>query len=148
LLHKDAGDVDLGHRSLQCGRRNDALKLWLAWKERGDEGWSKQVDRYIADADYMEEQVHAHPRLEMMSTRKYANVCMRYNPTPGVDDDKLNDLNAKIRQALQDTGRFMISRSNIGKHVILRPVTSHPGLTRKVLDDLLAEIVKIGDSLQ
>lgn len=41
LLHKDAGDIDLGHRSLQCGRRNDALKLWLAWKERGDEGWAE-----------------------------------------------------------------------------------------------------------
>lgn len=89
-----------------------------------------------------------HPRLEMMSARRYANVCMRYNPTPGVDSDHLNDLNAKIRQGLQDTGRFMISRSNIGKHVILRPVISNPGTTHKVLDDLLAEIVKIGDSLQ
>ena len=95
----------------------------------------------------MEEMVHAHPRLEMMSVRRYANVCMRYNPTPGQDSDNLNEINARIRAGLQETGRFMISRSNIGKHVILRPVTSNPGTTRKVLADLLAEIVKIGDSL-
>ena len=91
--------------------------------------------------------MHAHPRLEMMSARRYANVCMRYNATPGVESDSLNELNARIRQGLQETGRFMISRSNIFEHVILRPVISNPGTTREVLDDLIAEIVKIGDSL-
>lgn len=47
LLHKDAEDLDLGHSSLQCGRRNDALKLWLAWKDKGDEGWAHMVDTYM-----------------------------------------------------------------------------------------------------
>ena len=40
LLHKDMEDFDLAHRSLQCGRRNDALKGWLEWKEKGDEGFA------------------------------------------------------------------------------------------------------------
>ena len=31
LFLGDAEDVDLGRTSLQCGRRNDALKLFLAW---------------------------------------------------------------------------------------------------------------------
>ena len=34
LFHSDSEEVDLGRYSLQCGRRNDALKLWLAWREK------------------------------------------------------------------------------------------------------------------
>ena len=83
LLHKDTEDVDLGHRSLQCGRRNDALKAWLEWREKGDEGFAGVVDQLIENAEDMENKIKAHPRLEMMSERVYANVTMRYNPTPG-----------------------------------------------------------------
>lgn len=39
LYHEATQNVDLGRYSLQCGRRNDALKLWLAWREIGDQGW-------------------------------------------------------------------------------------------------------------
>ena len=41
----------------------------------------------------------------------------------------------------------MISRSNIYDDVVLRPVTSGPDITKKVVDELLKEIVAIGDSL-
>ncbi len=30
-------DFDLGEKSLNCGRRNDCLKLWVSWKINGDE---------------------------------------------------------------------------------------------------------------
>ena len=58
------------------------------------------VDKYIDDADYIEDKVHAHPRLEMMSTREYVNICMRYNPTPGSISHglDLNDINSEIRR--------------------------------------------------
>jgi len=148
LLHAHNEDNDLGHVSLQCGRRNDSLKLWLAWKDKGDEGWAALIDNYISIADYMEEKIHAHPRMEMMSPRKYLNVCLRYNPTPGKDSGvDLNALNAQIRQELYDTKKFMISRANIGKDVIMRPVITNPGITNQVIDDLCAEIVKIGDAI-
>jgi hypothetical protein len=74
---------------------------------------------------------------------------MRYNPDIGTikSGDYLNDLNAKIRADLQATGKFMISRSNINDDVILRPVTSNPHLKQSNLDDMIAEIVKIGDRI-
>lgn len=102
-MHKDTEDIDLGHRSLACGRRNDALKLWLAWREKGDEGWEIMVDRFMDMADYLEGLAKDHPRLEMMSERFYANVCFRYNPEPGNENPEgvnLNDINARIRKTL------------------------------------------------
>ena len=144
MLHNTAETDDLGHRSLQCGRVNDTLKCWLAWKERGDEGWESLVDTYIEIADYCEMRVNEHPKLEMMSRRKFANICMRYNP--GTSQD-LNALNVEIRRQLQSSGKFMISRSNIYDDVVLRPVTSGPDITKEIMDELLNEIVAIGDSL-
>ena len=42
---KNNSDADLGDRTIQCGRKSDAMKLWLAWKLRGDEGFAKCIDR-------------------------------------------------------------------------------------------------------
>ena len=41
-IDKDQYEQDLGRKSLQCGRRADALKLWLTWKYFGDRG-SREV---------------------------------------------------------------------------------------------------------
>lgn len=35
---------DTGDKSVQCGRKVDAFKLWLLWKARGDQGLEKIVD--------------------------------------------------------------------------------------------------------
>ena len=38
LFHKhEEEEWDLGEKTLNCGRRVDALKLWIAWKVAGDE---------------------------------------------------------------------------------------------------------------
>ena len=117
LLHPETVEIDLGNISLQCGRRNDALKLWLAWKEKGDAGWARLVDSYVELADFLHNCVENNPELEMMGNREWANVCFRYYP-PNFSGD-LNELNGKIRAGLLQTGRFMVSRSLVGESVVI-----------------------------
>lgn len=50
-------EADLGDRTIQCGRKSDALKLWLAWKYRGDAGWERLVDHSFALAKFVETEV-------------------------------------------------------------------------------------------
>ncbi|MFT4850620.1 MAG: sulfinoalanine decarboxylase, partial [Sediminicola sp.] len=38
LYQTDGDDYNLGKTSIQCGRRNDALKLWTLWKSVGSQG--------------------------------------------------------------------------------------------------------------
>jgi len=149
LLHKDTEDWDLGHRSLQCGRRNDALKFWCEWKNLGDEGFAKVVDDFVDNAQLWEDKCEEHPRMEMMSERVYLNAPCRYNPTPGstAHGIDLNELNIELRDKLLKTGKFMIGRANIRDDVILRPVFCNQQTTRKTIDDLFDEIIKIGDEL-
>jgi hypothetical protein len=36
-------EFDLGEKSLNCGRRNDALKLWATWIVNGDKVGKKKL---------------------------------------------------------------------------------------------------------
>ena len=75
LFHDDAEEQDLGRLSLQCGRRNDALKLFLAWRSRGDAGWGALVDQYMDLAAHLAERVRNEPNLELVGEPTWTNVC-------------------------------------------------------------------------
>ncbi|MEC8709277.1 MAG: aminotransferase class V-fold PLP-dependent enzyme, partial [Candidatus Thermoplasmatota archaeon] len=145
LFHSDAELDDLGRYSLQCARRNDALKLWLDWRARGDEGWARLVDRFMADAAHLEASIVAHPSLEMMSSRMWTNVCFRFNGGDGSVD--LNDLNTEIRNRLMREGSYMVSRSNVGENVVIRMVVANQNLTRATLDGLVERVVHHGEEI-
>eukprot|EP00039_Didymoeca_costata_P027290 m.18096 g.18096 ORF g.18096 m.18096 type:complete len:885 (-) comp6199_c0_seq1:21-2675(-) len=54
---KNNSHADLGDRTIQCGRKSDALKLWLAWKYRGDAGWEELIDHCFALTKFVEQEV-------------------------------------------------------------------------------------------
>ena len=143
LFHGDNEDVDLGRLSLQCGRRNDALKLFLAWRDKGDAGWARLVESYMQLADYFERLVNGSSDLELMSKRSWTNICIRYT-AEGIDH---NSVNSEIRDRMMRTGRYMVSRSNIGNDVVLRPVISNPEVSKETIDGLFHEIISIGDDV-
>ena len=143
LFHGDSEDVDIGRISLQCGRRNDALKLFLAWREKGDAGWARLVESYVDLADHLQSLVEADEKLEMVSSRVWSNVCMRYV----VEGFDLNDVNFQIRERMMREGRFMVSSSKVGDIVILRPVIANPAVTRDVLNRFVENAVQIGDDI-
>jgi len=138
LLHRESEGLDLGRISLQCGRRNDALKLWLAWREIGDAGWARRVEKFVALADELEAMVNEHPEMEMMSSRVWANVCFRMAPE-AVPPEELDDFNAKLRKMILQRGRYMISKSMLDGNVILRPVIANDGVDSESLAGLLVE---------
>ena len=143
LFLGDAEDVDLGRTSLQCGRRNDALKLFLAWREKGDAGWARLVENYVELADYLQSLVEANENLEMMSSRVWSNVCIRFTKQ-GIDH---NSVNKQLRERLVKSGNFMVSQSNIGDDIILRPVIANPSVTKETIDEFVDEITSIGNDI-
>jgi glutamate/tyrosine decarboxylase-like PLP-dependent enzyme len=142
LFHDETESDDLGRLSLQCGRRNDALKLFFAWRERGDSGWAKMVDGYMELAGHLESLVVEDPQLELMSSRQWTNVCFRFKAE---EEEDASELNTEIRERLMQKGNYMISRSNIGEDVILRPVIANPGVTKESLEGLVAEVIAHGE---
>lgn len=146
-LYIETGEnVDLGLYSLQCGRRNDALKLWLAWREIGDAGWAKMLENFMDLADYLENRVNNHESLEMVSDRMWTNVCFRYVGT--AEEQQLNEINAELRERLIQDGRFMVSRSTIDDKIILRSVIANRNISTDSLDKFLDTIVSIGKDIE
>ena len=54
---------DTGDKTLQCGRRPDAFKLWLGWKAKGTTGFESHVDKCFKLAAYFEAQIRKRPDL-------------------------------------------------------------------------------------
>lgn len=146
LYHDTGAEIDLGRFSLQCGRRNDALKLWLAWREIGDAGWASMLDRFMDLADHLQQRIENHDALEMVSDRMWTNVCFRYvGDSP---EEELNQMNAELREHLIQDGRFMVSRSTVDGKIILRSVIANRNITESSLDAFLDRVVSLGKDIE
>lgn len=78
-LYQTADDeFNLGKTSLQCGRRNDALKLWTLWKSVGTKGLEKIVDKQFQLADVARDYIRKHEDYTLYSYDDSISVCFNY----------------------------------------------------------------------
>jgi hypothetical protein len=63
----DPPELDTGSRYMMCGRRVDVLKLWTAWKTRGEDGLERDVDAVFALASAFCDKIRAAaPRFDLV----------------------------------------------------------------------------------
>ncbi|MFC2141914.1 pyridoxal phosphate-dependent decarboxylase family protein [Acidobacteriota bacterium] len=146
IFHDDDGHAtsDLGPLSLQCGRRVDALKLWLSWKYYGDTGYAERVDRFFNLAEYAEGIVHSTPSLELMAPRSSVTVCFRYRSE---DIEDLNAFNLQLRRELARSGKSMVNYAYLGEDMAMRLVIANHELTREDVDIFFQNVLSAAESL-
>lgn len=71
-------DFNPGKTSFQCGRRNDALKLWTLWKSVGSKGLEKIVDHQFHLADIAREYVSNNADYQLYGPKNSVSVCFNY----------------------------------------------------------------------
>jgi glutamate decarboxylase len=73
---------DLADLTLQCGRRGDSLKLFLAWQYYGTSGYSSKVENAYAVACHMANLIQSNPDMLLVSTNPppCLQVCFYYAP--------------------------------------------------------------------
>ena len=83
LYQTDHDEFNLGKISLQCGRRNDALKFWTLWKRVGTKGLEQIVDQqfYLADVarDYIRDNAD---KYKLYSYDDSVSICFNYKNIP------------------------------------------------------------------
>jgi len=136
---------DLGKKSIQCGRRVDAVKLWFAWKYFGLEGYQKRTDNLIEMAQYAEEIVNNHPNLEMLAERQSFAVCLRYIPKNETD---LNTFNLSLREAMRKNGKSIVNYGYIGKTLAIRLITANGELQKSDMDLFFDNLLKTATALE
>lgn len=69
LFHEKVGDevYDLAELTPQCGRKGDALKLFLGWTYYGTEGYAKILEDAYETAEYFYSLLDANPNFVLVS---------------------------------------------------------------------------------
>jgi glutamate/tyrosine decarboxylase-like PLP-dependent enzyme len=145
IFHEEAyGALDLGPMSLQCGRKVDALKLWLSWKYYGDSGYADRIDRFFELAAYAEDIVKQNPRLELMAPRTSVNVCFRYISKTSED---MSQFNLHLREELARSGKSFVNFARVGKEVAIRLVIANHELTWEDVSRFFDNLIKTAKAL-
>jgi glutamate/tyrosine decarboxylase-like PLP-dependent enzyme len=149
IFHDIDAVEDLGKKSIQCGRRVDAVKLWFAWKYYGLEGYQRRIDNLMEMAAYAEEKVNENNHLALLSSRQSFSVCFRYVPEH-VED--LNKFNLDLRESMRKSGKSIVNYGYIGKTLAIRLITANGELTKsdidQFFDNITVEATKVETSPQ
>ena len=137
LFQSEADELNPGRRSLQCGRRNDALKLWAAWQLHGDRGYERRIDRVFELAAHAAARVAADPRLELVMPPESICVCFE---VPGISSEA-------ICRRLDETGRLLVGHGAANGRRAIRLVLVDPDLGEGDVDLALAEIRRAAEEL-
>ena len=113
LFQTDEDEFNPGKTSLQCGRRNDALKFWTLWKSVGTKGLEKIVDHQFDLADTARDYVRNHPDYNFYSFDDSISVCFNYKNIPA------QQLCAK----LYEEAELMVSYGTFQENDFIRFVT-------------------------
>lgn len=82
LYQTDEDEFNLGKTSLQCGRRNDALKFWTLWKSVGTKGLEKIVDKQFELADVAREYIKNNDDYTSYGIDDSISICFNYKGIP------------------------------------------------------------------
>ena len=120
LVVTDGKDVvNFMDYGVALGRRFRALKLWFVIRHFGVEGLRSMIREHIRIAQRLSEWIDADPELERMAEADFSTVVFRHRP-PGLSDEGLEEHNARILAAVNETREVYLSHTRVRKHYSLR----------------------------
>lgn len=137
LFQENQEEFNPGARSLQCGRRNDALKLWAAWQRHGDEGYERRIDHLFELARHLVRRIDADPDMIRVHEPQSINVCFEVR----------GKSSAEICRRLDLENRLKIGWGRVGDRRTIRFVCVNPDLTEDDLDAALEHIRAVARTL-
>ena len=121
LYQTDDDDLNLGKTSLQCGRPNDALKLWTLWKSVGTNGLEQIVDHQFAMADVARDYIRNHKDYTLYSFDDSISVCFNYKNIPA----------KQLCTILYEQSQLMVGFGSFGDEDFVRMVTINTVLQKQ-----------------
>lgn len=137
LFQTETDDVNFGTRSIQCGRRNDVLKLWAAWRFHGDRGYAARIERQMDLVRHCVQIIEDDPAMVLSTDPQSLTVCFEVASRSSRDIcDELD------RRGLAKVGHGIVN----GRRVI-RLVCINPNQTAADFDAFFGHVRDIAASL-
>lgn len=154
-------EYDIGDKTIQCGRKPDAYKLWLVWKNTGDAGWRKHIEYAYHLTRYTQKKIDENKSFVMVINNQCTNVCFWYlpkslrhiNPHTATKEElaKLSAVAPKLKARLQAAGGAMIGFQPLPSKGIVNfwrlVFAGADGLSEKIVDDMLESFETLGHDL-
>lgn len=138
LFQSDDEDLNFGTRALQCGRRNDALKVWALWKRHGDAGLGRRVDFLVELARHAASIIERDPEMTLAKPPESVNVCFEFDGVPSSD----------LCEELRRRNRLLVGYGDVEGREVIRIPFVNPDLTFEDVERALAEIRAVGGELR
>jgi glutamate/tyrosine decarboxylase-like PLP-dependent enzyme len=135
----------------QNSRGFRALKVWLALRQAGREGYVSMISDDIQLAQELYQVVEKQPELQAF-TQNLSITTFRYVPTdliPGSQESEqyLNRLNAELLTRLQRSGEAFVSNAVIGGTFVLRACIVNFRTSLEDIETLPGIVIRIGRGL-
>lgn len=136
LYQTDGDDFNPGKTSFQCGRKNEALKLWTLWKSIGTNGLEDMVNHLFHLSEVAYNYVNNHPDYAVYGSSNSISICFNYK---GIDASHLCT-------ALYEDAKLVVGFGNFKTDKFIRLVTVNANNTEadiinffKTLEDYVAK---------
>jgi aromatic-L-amino-acid decarboxylase len=147
-LNEDRGGADVEFDFFRYGqmgtRRFNSLKLWMAVKFMGREGYARTVERQIELTNYLARQLDALGDFKRVGDVETAVCCFRFTPTPDLDGPNLDLLQQRLQQTIEQSGEAWLTTTVLNGRRALR-VNINSFLTEQShIDDLVKLLQRSG----
>jgi aromatic-L-amino-acid decarboxylase len=152
-LNEDRGGADVEFDFFRYGqmgtRRFNSLKLWMAMKFMGREGYAEVIEHQIELTEYLASRIDELTDFKRVGEVETAVCCFRYLPANvakagGVEQDRLQQL---LQQEIERSGEAWITTTVVKERRVLR-VNINSFLTeRRHIDDLLELLTRKSKAL-
>jgi len=146
LFHEEETEFNLGQKSLHCGRRVEALKLWLSWHAYGRKGLAERVLKMRQAAVDFAAEIKLRSKFALLCAPEAPIVCFQYM-AQGLSFEENNRLNQQIRETIFAQGRLLLNYAHIDQKTVLRCVISSPEFGSEHALEILDTVEKTAQTL-
>jgi glutamate/tyrosine decarboxylase-like PLP-dependent enzyme len=140
------GEVNFCDHGVALTRRFRALKIWLSVKVLGVAWFRSLVERCCRLADLGQALLERAGVFEILSPRRLSIVCFRYARGER-DEQRLNELNLRLVDAVRATGRAFLSSTRLHGRVAIRFCFVNWRTTTADVEEVVRLLVELGESL-
>lgn len=119
---------------IQLGRRFRALKLWFVIRSFGVEGLREKIRHHLKLAAGLKDKISHNEDFELLAPVPLNTLCFRYRPPHFSDEEKLNELNEQLLNAVNKTGKLFITHTKLGGKFTLRMVIGNTNVQQRHVD--------------
>ncbi len=109
---------------IQLGRRFRALKLWFVIRYFGVDGLRERIKEHIRIAQQLAQQIDEHESFERLAPTPFSTICFRAVPNSLKDEKELNQLNEKLLNEINASGKFFLTHTKLNGKFTIRLVIS------------------------